>query len=449
MEFPEETSAAPKPITVKQLVYRLRDTVSIAMGTQWVVGELSNVKHHTSGHVYFTLKEQGAEIFCAFFKAAASKCPIRLQEGMKVHVLGSATVYPDRGQLQLVIRQVKAAGQGDLQTRFLELKAKLQREGLFDAEHKKKIPTFPRAIGIVTSPTGAVIQDMRHVLERRAPWVKAYLLPVRVQGAGAEHEIAAAVRAFNGLPPVDVLIVGRGGGSIEDLWNFNEETVARAIYECTVPVISAVGHDTDFTIADFVADLRAPTPTAAAELATPDGPEWLRKLSRMEQALHASARHSLLRSKLKLDVYLRGKLLDAYSLLSPYSQRLDDMEETLQNAATTRIFHNALHINKLEHQLQMRHPAHRNRERTQLLASLQAGLSHAAAARMTDLSSQLTLIQARLEAHSPEQTLRRGYALVENQDKQLIRQTNQVHAGEKLKIRVSDGCFYVRDDTPQ
>ena len=414
MEFPEETPAAPRPITVKQLVYRLRDTVSIAVGTQWVVGELSNVKHHTSGHVYFTLKEQGAEIFCAFFKAAASKCPVRLQEGMKVHV----------------------------------------REGLFDAERKKGIPAFPRAIGIVTSPTGAVIQDIRHVLERRAPWVKAYLLPVRVQGAGAEHEIAAAVRAWsaaplNGLPPVDVLIVGRGGGSIEDLWNFNEETVARAIYECTVPVISAVGHDTDFTIADFVADLRAPTPTAAAELATPDGPEWLRKLARMEQALHASARHSLLRSKLKLDVYLRGKLLDADSLLSPYAQRLDDMEETLLNVAATRIFQNTLHINKLEHQLQMRHPTHRNRERAQLLASLQAGLAHAAAVRMADFSSQLALIQARLEAHSPEQTLRRGYALVENQNKQLIRQTNQVHAGEKLKVRVSDGCFYVRDDTPQ
>ena len=169
------------------------------------------------------------------------------------------------GQLQLVIRQVKAAGQGDLQTRFLELKAKLQREGLFDAEHKKKIPHVPPRHRHRHLPTGAVIQDIRHVLERRAPWVKAYLLPVRVQGAGAEHEIAAAVRAwsgapFNGLPPVDVLIVGRGGGSIEDLWNFNEETVARAIYECTVPVISAVGHDTDFTIADFAADLRAPTP---------------------------------------------------------------------------------------------------------------------------------------------------------------------------------------------
>ena len=198
-----------------------------------------------------------------------------------------------------------------------------------------------------------------------------------------------------------------------------------------------------------MADLRAPTPTAAAELATPDGPEWLRKLARMEQALHASARHSLLRSKLKLDVYLRGKLLDADSLLSPYAQRLDDMEETLLNVAATRIFQNTLHINKLEHQLQMRHPTHRNRERAQLLASLQAGLAHAAAVRMADFSSQLALIQARLEAHSPEQTLRRGYALVENQNKQLIRQTNQVHAGEKLKVRVSDGCFYVRDDTPQ
>lgn len=454
MEFPEETSAVPRPITVKQLVYRLRDTVSIAVGTQWVVGELSNVKHHTSGHVYFTLKEQGAEIFCAFFKAAASKCPIRLQEGMKVHVLGSATVYPDRGQLQLVIRQVKAAGQGDLQARFLELKEKLQREGLFDADRKKGIPAFPRSIGIVTSPTGAVIQDIRHVLERRAPWVKAFLLPVRVQGTGAEHEIAAAVRAWsrapqNGLPPVDVLIVGRGGGSIEDLWNFNEETVARAIVECTVPVISAVGHDTDFTIADFVADLRAPTPTAAAELATPDGPEWLRKLSRMEQAIHASAQHSLLRAKLKLDVYLRGKLLDADSQLSSYSQRLDEMEETLFDAAVTQISQKSLHVNQLEHILQMRHPSHFNRERGQILSALQSKLTHAAAVRMAEFSSELTLLQARLEAHNPEQTLKRGYALLENKKNQLIRKISQVHAGEKLKVRVSDGCFFVKDDTPQ
>lgn len=454
MEFPQETAQAPRPITVKQLVYRLRDAVSIAVGTQWVVGELSNVKHHTSGHAYFTLKEQGAEIFCAFFRAAAARCPVRLQEGMKVHVLGNATVYPDRGQLQLVVREVRAAGMGDLQARFLELKEKLQREGLFDATRKKTIPAFPRAIGIVTSPTGAVIQDMRHVLERRAPWVKAYLLPVRVQGAGAEREIAAAVRAWsraphNGLPPVDVLIVGRGGGSIEDLWNFNEETVARAIHECTVPVISAVGHDTDFTIADFVADLRAPTPTAAAELATPDGPEWDRKLNRMQQALHASARNAVLHARLKLDVYLRGKLLDTDSLLAPYAQRLDGMEEALMDTFLERIDQNTLRINQLEHRLQLSHPSHLNRERAQQLAALQSRLLHAASARMAEHSSYVTLLQTRLEAHNPEKTLSRGYALVENQNRQLIRKTEQVHAGEKLKIRVFNGRFSVTADKPQ
>ena len=454
MEFPQETASAPRPITVKQLVYRLRDVVGISVGTQWVVGELSNVKHHTSGHIYFTLKEQGAEIFCAFFKNAAARCPLRLQEGMKVHVLGNATVYPDRGQLQLVIKEVRAAGMGDLQARFLELKEKLQREGLFDAECKRAIPRFPRAIGIVTSPTGAVIQDMRHVLERRAPWVKAYLLPVRVQGSGAEREIAAAIRAWshaphNGLPPVDVLIVGRGGGSIEDLWNFNEETVARAIHECTIPVISAVGHDTDFTIADFVADLPAPTPTAAAELATPDGPEWLRKLGRMEQALHASARHSLLHARLKLDVYLRGRLLDADSLLAPYAQRLDGMEESLLSSSLFRIQHNLLLINQLEHKLQLSHPCHLNKGRAQQLSALQSRLLHAATARMTAFSSSLTLLQTRLEAHNPEQTLRRGYALVENEDRQLIRKTGQVHAGEKLKVRVFNGHFFVTADKHQ
>ena len=402
MEFPEETPAAPKPITVKQLVYRLRDTVSIAMGTQWVVGELSNVKHHTSGHVYFTLKEQGAEIFCAFFKAAASKCPIRLQEGMKVHVLGSATVYPDRGQLQLVIRQVKAAGQGDLQTRFLELKAKLQREGLFDAEHKKKIPTFPRAIGIVSSPTGAVIQDMRHVLERRAPWVKAYLLPVRVQGAGAEHEIAAAVRAwsgapFNGLPPVDVLIVGRGGGSIEDLWAFNEEKVARAIFECRTPIISAVGHETDFTIADFVADLRAPTPSAAAELAVADFRQILQNIAglrdRMQKAMQRMA--ELGRAQL-MQYQMRFQYLNPEAKLRDNRQRLADLDELLRRAMKNRI-------------AEERH--------------------------------MLGIYLERYRGLSPLYKLNQGYSFVSDREGNGIISTKQVHSGDLLEISVTDGVI--------
>lgn len=447
MQFPENTAPSPRPITVKQLVYRLRDAVSIAVGTQWVEGELSNVKQHSSGHIYFTLKEQGAEIFCAFFKGAAAACPIRLQEGMKVHVLGSATVYPDRGQLQLVIKQVKAAGMGDLQARFLALKEKLQQEGLFLADHKKPIPPFPRAIGIVTSPTGAVIQDIRHVLERRAPWIKAYLLPVRVQGTGAEHEIASAIQAWsrapkNGLPPVDLIIVGRGGGSIEDLWNFNEEVVARAIYDCSIPVISAVGHDTDFTIADFVADLRAPTPTAAAEMATPDGPEWARKLSRMDQVLSVSLNNALIRARLQLDVYMRGKLLDADSLLAPYAQRLDDEEEQLLQTASSRLRQADMLLHQLEHALQLRHPSHHNRARSQLLNNLQERLAHAATAGITRMSARLALLQSGLDAHSPEQTLNRGYALVENNKKQLIRKISQTKIGEKLKIRVSDGSFF-------
>ena len=436
--------------TVKQVNSYIKNmfTQDFMLNRIYVKGEISNCKYHPSGHIYFSLKDESGTIACVMFAGSRAGLSFTLKNGQRVIAFGSVSVYERDGKYQLYAREIKLDGAGELYEKFEALKRELCEMGMFSDEYKQRIPAYVKTVGIVTAQNGAAVRDIINVAKRRNPYVQLILYPALVQGEGAVKSIIRGIRMLE-QQGVDVMIVGRGGGSIEDLWNFNEETVARAIYECTVPVISAVGHDTDFTIADFAADLRAPTPTAAAELATPDGPEWLRKLSRMEQALHASARHSLLRSKLKLDVYLRGKLLDAYSLLSPYSQRLDDMEETLQNAATTRIFHNALHINKLEHQLQMRHPAHRNRERTQLLASLQAGLSHAAAARMTDLSSQLTLIQARLEAHSPEQTLRRGYALVENQDKQLIRQTNQVHAGEKLKIRVSDGCFYVRDDTPQ
>ncbi len=450
MEFPQATPPAPTPITVKQLVYRLRDVVGISVGTQWVVGELSNVKYHSGGHVYFTLKDEGAEIFCAFFKNAAMRCPLRLQEGMKVHAQGTATVYPDRGQLQLVIKQVKAAGQGDLQARFLALKEKLQSEGLFNTARKRKIPAFPQAIGIITSPTGAAIQDIRHVLERRAPWIKAYLMPVRVQGAGAEKEIAAAIEAWsqaplNGIPPVDVLIVGRGGGSIEDLWNFNEEVVARAIFRSAVPVISAVGHETDFTIADFVADLRAPTPTAAAELATPDGPEYLRKLTRMEQALSVNAGHALTRTRLRLDVFERAKLLDADSLLAPYEQKLDELTDDMFCAAEERIQNATLYLEKLEHQLQLRHPSHLNKERAQLLTGLEARLKHVTEARMADFTARIAILNERLQARSPQQTLRRGYALVTS-GKKLIRRAADVPPGAPLAIRVADGIIKAKSE---
>lgn len=438
------TSTNTRPISVKELVYKMKDAISVSIGTLWVEGELSNVKYATSGHIYFTLKEQGAEIFCAFFKNAALSCPFRLEEGMKVHVLGTATVYPERGQLQLVIKQAKKAGQGDLQAQFLALKEKLQKEGLFDTSHKRSIPKFPKSIGIVTSSTGAVIQDIRHVLERRAPWIKAYLLPVRVQGMGAEKEIANAINAWsnapkNGLPPVDLIIVGRGGGSIEDLWNFNEEIVARAIYHCSIPVISAVGHETDFTIADFVADLRAPTPTAAAELATPDGPELHNKLSRQAQILKNHLDYIYRQAQLKLSFFERSKLCHVEEILAPFYQNLDWYEEALKTKVDFSIQQRKDKLTKLAHQLELRHPAQLNQARKQLIDKLEAQFTYSAQNRLQFLKNELQLLQTRLAAHDPKHTLKRGYAILKTQDNKLLRSVKNLQSGQEVSIHLADG----------
>ncbi|OYV04928.1 MAG: exodeoxyribonuclease VII large subunit, partial [Verrucomicrobiales bacterium VVV1] len=261
--FAKPKPAAPKALSVTQLCRRIKNVVEIEVGELWIEGEVSNLKKQASGHWYFSLKDDGAQIQCAMFGARKRSGHEALEDGSLVRVFAEVSVY---------------AGQGDLQARFEALKRKLHAEGLFDAERKKPIPKFPRVVGIITSDTGAAIRDILNVLGRRAPWVQPVLFPVRVQGKGAEFEIAKAIEKMGnpekfGYPRCDVMIVGRGGGSIEDLWNFNEEVVARAIAACPIPIISAVGHEIDFTISDFVADLRAPTPSAAAELAVPDGEE--------------------------------------------------------------------------------------------------------------------------------------------------------------------------------
>jgi len=267
--FAKPKPAAPQAVSVTQLLRRMKNALESQVGELWVEGEVSNLKKQGSGHWYFSLKDAGAQIQCAMFSARKRPGADALEDGAKVRVFAEATVYEARGQLQIIVQQVERAGAGDLQARFEALKRKLQAEGLFDASRKRAIPRFPRVIGIVTSASGAALRDILNVLTRRAPWVQPVLFPVRVQGRGAELEIARAIgklgrpEAF-GYLRCDVLIVGRGGGSIEDLWNFNEEVVARAIAACTIPIISAVGHEIDFTIADFVADLRAPTPSAAA-----------------------------------------------------------------------------------------------------------------------------------------------------------------------------------------
>jgi exodeoxyribonuclease VII large subunit len=296
----------------------------------WVQGEISNSKLHTSGHFYFTLKDEGAQISGVMWRSRVANLPFTPEDGMKVLARGSVTVYPPRGNYQLDCVQLQPLGVGELQLAFERLKQKLEAEGLFDPERKRPIPEYPERIGVITSVTGAALQDIRSVLSRRMPTLDVIVSPVHVQGAGAAEEIAEAIRDMNRYGYVDVLIVGRGGGSLEDLWAFNEETVARAIYNSKIPVISAVGHEIDFSIADFVADLRAPTPSAAAELVVRDRSELLDILRNMWYTMHENLenRVRVLRDRIESLVasYSFNKPKD---LLRQSAQRVDELERSL------------------------------------------------------------------------------------------------------------------------
>ena len=267
-----------KIYTISQLTKDIKELLELSFAKIWVEGEISNYLKHTSGHRYFTLKDQTAQIKCVLWRWSGNGLFFEPKDGMKVRAFGQVTVYEKSGQYQLVVTALQPVGIGELELAFQRLKSRLAEEGLFDPEHKIPIPTFPARIGVVTSPTGAAIRDILHVTSRRAPCVEIILWPVTVQGADAPEKIAGAIRGFNRFKIVDVIIAGRGGGSLEDLWAFNDEQVARAIYDSEIPVISAVGHEIDFTISDFVADLRAPTPSAAAEIAVPDTAELISKI---------------------------------------------------------------------------------------------------------------------------------------------------------------------------
>lgn len=436
-------------ISVSELVASLRRAVETGVGEQAVEGEIGSYKVAASGHIYLTIKDRHAQIDGVMYRHQAAMCRVALREGMLIEARGKATVYEGRGRLQFLISQVREAGIGELQARFEELKRKLAQEGLFDAARKRPFPRFPRSVGIVTSASGAVIEDMRHAFERRAPWVKVYLLPVQVQGNGAERGIAAAVRAWSepeqhGLPAVDYVIVGRGGGSLEDLWCFNEEIVARAIADCSVPVVSAVGHETDFTIADFAADLRAPTPTAAVELCTPDGPAlaaWLDETGaqcgrRLAQAFDYAG--------MKLELAYRGVWKSPAELLSPYAQELDEAQDALSERVAERFEVSARKLDSLDMQLRLKHPREALAGIASRLVQADERLRHAWDRRMREDRSLIDVIEGRLRAAGPEETLRRGYALVRTAHGRLLRSESQVQEGELLDIRVADGSVKAR-----
>jgi len=382
--------------TVSQLTHVIKDVLESLPGI-WVQGEISNFKRHSSGHMYFVLKDEQAQLPCVMWAGRNQYLQFAPQDGIQVLAHGRVTVYEKRGAYQLDVWQMQPAGLGALQQAFEQLKQKLAAEGLFDPERKKSLPKFPSTIGLVTSPTGAAIRDLISVLRRRWPGIEIVLIPVRVQGEGAAAEIAQAIRLFNAYGKVDLLIIGRGGGALEDLWAFNEEVVARAIYASKIPIISAVGHEVDFSISDFVADVRAATPSAAAELAVPARVDVHRRL------VHATQR---------MQLHVRG-------LVQAYRQRLRRVQSSYG----------------------LRQPLEVIRQRSQLLDELQRRIEGAMKNRIAFLRRDLESLHHRLQALGHENILRRGFSLVfRERDGRLIREAGELQIDEHVKMQFASGA---------
>ena len=435
-----------KVLTVAELTRAIRGTLETKFGTVWVQGEISNYKLHPSGHQYFTLKDQRAQIACVIFRNTLPPRETPLADGTQVQVYGNVSVFEARGQYQLSVQILQTRGAGLLQAKFDALKRKLEAEGLFASERKRALPKFPARIGIVTSPSGAAIRDMLNVLRRRAPGIAVLINPVRVQGTGAAAEIATAIRELStpntNWPPIDILVVTRGGGSIEDLWEFNEEIVARAIFDSPIPVVSAIGHEIDFTIADFVADLRAPTPSAAAELIVRDVAEIRRRIEELSVNLSRRLLNFLSHQQTRLRFLSERTLArELIKRMRDTQQQLDLTRETLRRSVTQGLsdmcatlanFANALKSHKPERELVARRASFNSLHRRFIALPLQLlGKSKERFGRMEKI----------LRVLGPQATLGRGYSMTTDREGNLVRSIDAVRPKMKIRTRVSDGEF--------
>jgi exodeoxyribonuclease VII large subunit len=371
------------------------------------------------------------------------RCPVRLGDGMQVQVYGNLSVYEARGQYQLVAQAVQAKGFGDLQAKFEALKRKLEAEGLFDPARKQPIPSFPTRIGIVTSPTGAAIRDMIHVLSRRAPWVRVMIYPAKVQGDGAAEEIAAGVRFFDeasGEQRPELVIVARGGGSIEDLWAFNEEVLARAIAVCSLPVMSGVGHEIDFTIADFVADRREPTPSAAAENAAPDGASLFRHLGRLRDALEARTEGALaLHQRHVLSLRREIEAREPGRKIRSWMQTLDFLEERMDYLVSGRLQQARASVDAARRSLAAIQPERVVARQAEEVAFLAESLDRTTKRRLADLAARLRAVGGLMQSLSPDGVLKRGYSLTTDSEGRLVTSASQVRSGDLVRTRLADG----------
>jgi len=442
---PEPAPKGPRVFSVSEVTKAVRGVIESAFDEVWIEGEVSNFRQQASGHQYFTLKDAAAQLPCVLFaRGGAWRKTVALQDGMLVQARGKLTVYEARGQYQLNVSLVQAAGAGLLQAKFEALKRRLADEGLFDAERKRALPQFPRAVGIVTSPSGAALRDMLNVLTRRAPWLRVIVSPARVQGEGAAAEVARALDDLNqlaarGIAPVDVIVLARGGGSIEDLREFNDESLARAIAASALPVVSAVGHEIDFTIADFVADLRAPTPSAAAELIVPDTAELLRLLEERAAFMQRRVSAAIEHSRTHLAGLLRSALFrEPARRVEQAAQRVDIADQSLRRAAESRVAGIHQRIDALASRIRHQRPDQILALHRQKIGSLAGVLTGRFRQKLREKKDLLARIGDMLRLLSPEHTISRGYTITTAKGK-VLRSTSDVAVGAEIETRLRDG----------
>lgn len=431
---------AREVLSISQLNATARMLLERGLGTVWLEGEISNLARPASGHWYFSLKDEAAQVRCAMFRSRSMLVRFPVKDGARVLARGRVSLYEARGEFQVVVDHLEEAGEGALRRRFEELKKKLLAEGLFDAGRKQPLPTLPRRIGVITSPTGAALRDILHILRRRFPAIPVLIYPVAVQGEAAPREIVQALQLADARRDCDVLIVARGGGSLEDLMAFNDEAVARAIFACGLPIISGVGHETDVTITDFVADERAPTPSGAAERCVPDRAEYLRALGALERNLAQSMQRKLNALRLVVRQWERSlNQLSPRARLQQHAQRLDELEQRLQRAVHSRLDLARVRLANAERLLARSSPARRLLPLRQRLDVAGRRLPVAMQRRLQASRDRLEQSMRTLNAVSPLATLDRGYAIVTTGGAHVVTDASTLAPGTPIEARVARG----------
>jgi exodeoxyribonuclease VII large subunit len=428
-------------LTVSELTREIKDILEDRFPDVWVEGEVSNLRIPPSGHIYLTLKDDFSQIRAVLFRMQARTLRFAPEDGLHIICKGRVSLYEKRGEYQLILELIEPKGIGALQLAFLQLKEKLEKEGLFEPAQKKPIPMVPQKIGIVTSPTGAVIQDMLHILKRRFENLQILLFPVRVQGEGASPEIAEAIEYFNKFTEVDVIIVGRGGGSLEDLWSFNEEVVARAIYQSKIPIISAVGHETDYTIADFVADLRAPTPSAAAELAVKDKKEIKNILNYLGGRLESQMLQFLQGYQIHLSHLIRI-FKEPEKKIEEYFLRVDDLVNRLRLLSSWTLKRRGEKCLHLTESLLIRNPVQRVKSLRLFISEERKRLGQEIRYSIEIQRHRMKGILGKLDSLSPISILQRGYSITRKLPSlQILRDASHVKEGDKVEVRLYQGTL--------